>query len=115
MSERPDDRLGLDAFDRVDAPDQWDDIVARADSTSPLAADLHRGRGPAVWFMAAAAAGLSVVAVVAVAARSGDEATTPATTPDDTVATSAGTASPSSTVRRSWCRPTRPSCPRCRS
>ena len=84
--DRHDDRLGLGAFDDADAPDQWDEITARADATtSATILDQHR-RGPAVWFMAAAAAVLIVVAVVAVATRSGDEVTTPATTPDDTLA-----------------------------
>jgi hypothetical protein len=56
MNDQPDDRLGLGAFDDVDAPDQWDDITARADATTGGVGPAQQRRGPAVWFMAAAAA-----------------------------------------------------------
>ncbi|MAT05414.1 MAG: hypothetical protein CL424_10280 [Acidimicrobiaceae bacterium] len=103
-----DDRMGLEAFDRVDVPDQWDDITRRAegvevDSTAPASG---RRRTPATWFMAAAAIALVAVAAVAVSVRSGDDsAPAPATTPDETLPTPATTlSSPTS--------PTSPTSPR---
>ncbi|MEZ5295474.1 MAG: hypothetical protein R2697_04140 [Ilumatobacteraceae bacterium] len=89
---QPDDRMGLEAFDAVDAPDQWDDIIRRAAGaelgTTASAAPTGRRRSPATWFMAAAAVALVAVAAVAISVRSGgDESPAPATTPDDTMPT----------------------------
>lgn len=86
---RPDDRMGLEAFDAVDAPDQWDDITRRADGAELASSQTgSRRRSPATWFMAAAAVALVAVAAVAVSVRSGDDsAPTPATTPDGTLPT----------------------------
>ena len=89
---QPDDRMGLEAFDAVDAPDQWDDIIRRSAGaelgTTASAAPTGRRRSPATWFMAAAAVALVAVAAVAISVRSGgDESPAPATTPDDTMPT----------------------------
>ncbi|TDT17452.1 hypothetical protein BDK89_3062 [Ilumatobacter fluminis] len=94
MSDQPDrpdehalDRMGLDAFDAVAVPDQWDDITRRADGAElGSSSSASSRRSPATWFMAAAAVALVAVAAVAVSVRSGnDSAPTPATTPDATM------------------------------
>ena len=78
MNDRPDDpRFGLDAFDAVDPPDQWDEIVQRA-SVPSIA---PRDRRP-WWPIAAAAAALIVIAGSILALRDDEaEAPAPATVP----------------------------------
>lgn len=79
------DPLGLDAFDAVEAPDQWDEIVSRAASPTSNVVPLQRSATP--WILAAAAAALVVVAVAALAVRGGGgELPAPATVPGGTLA-----------------------------
>ncbi len=55
------DRLGLDRFDAVEAPDQWAEILKRAESGDPAGSNVIAMRRNRAWYLAAAA---SIVALV---------------------------------------------------
>ena len=78
-----DDRLGLERFDDVAAPDQWDDIMNRAGAAGSTSGERPSGgRWNTSWYLAAAAFLLVLVGGLIVVARqrSGD-ADGPATDP----------------------------------
>ena len=80
------DRLGLDAFDAIAPPEQWSDIVNRAEAPS-----IERGRRRPVWMMVAAAAAMVLVAGIALSSRDGGPSPSPATDPIETLPSPATT------------------------
>ena len=73
------DRLGLEAFDAVTAPDQWADIVRRAESAGRPGSDnvvsMRRSRG---WYLAAAASFVALIGgLVVVTQLRDDDGVTP--------------------------------------
>lgn len=106
MNDRPtpDPLDRLRAFDAAQPPDQWDDIVRRAETgadVTPLhALDAVSGRNPnrARWVLAAAAAALVVVGGIAIVASDDDGEIAPATLPSTVPTTAPSTTVPSSTV-----------------
>jgi hypothetical protein len=70
------DRLGLERFDAVEAPDQWADIVRRSsasDSTTNAATNvvaMRRGRG---WYLAAAASFVALIGGLVVVTQLRDD------------------------------------------
>ena len=88
------DRLGLEAFDAVAAPDQWADIVRRAEATGGSAgsnvAAMRRGRG---WYLAAAASVVALIGgLVVVTQLRNDDGATPIDQPGTGVADMTGCA-----------------------
>lgn len=89
------DRLGLERFDAVDAPDQWADIVRRAETGGSAGSNvvaMRRGRG---WYLAAAASFVALVGgLVVVTQLRDDDGVTPIDQPaTDVVATECADAS----------------------
>lgn len=74
----PDDRLGLERFDAVDAPDQWADIVRRADAGGSAGSKVVATRRNRTWYLAAAASFVALVGgLVIVSQTRNDDVTTP--------------------------------------
>lgn len=74
----PDDRLGLQRFDTVDAPDQWADIVRRAESVDGAATNIVEMPRRRTWYLAAAASLVALVGgLVIVAQARNDDGSTP--------------------------------------
>lgn len=80
------DRLGLERFDAVDAPDQWDDIVRRSEtgSAGSNVVAMRRGRGR---YLAAAASFVALIGgLVVVTQLRDDDGATPIDQPATDVA-----------------------------
>ncbi len=87
------DRLGLERFDTIEAPDQWTDILQRAEAGGHAGSDvvtLRRHRG---WYLAAAASFVALIGgLVVVTQLRGDDGATPIDQPGTGVADMTGCA-----------------------
>lgn len=110
----PDPLDRLRAFDAVEPPDQWDDIVHRAetgDGDVPLALVDESSRPRGRWVLAAAAAVVLLVGAIVIVANRDDDggiapATVPPTTASDVTVPGPATSTPTTTQPPSTSSPT---------